>query len=133
MPIQPKTSKNSSLHDLDIMTLVMLITYLVSSTFEDIYLPGFCPWNCKTMASRVILSRINANLRAIFNKVSSRFEFQDWAKFSPLLHPIHLFLKNQVWKIKFDNLDFWPAKINFEIIVAGYTGSKNQIWNRLQI
>ena len=31
------------------------------------------------------------------------------------------FLKTQVWKLKFNKLDFWPAKINFEIDFAGYT------------
>ena len=41
---------------------------------------------------------------------------------------LYFFIENQVVNIKFDELDFYPTKINFEI---GYTGSKNQVQNTI--
>ena len=35
--------------------------------------------------------------------------------------------------MNFDELDFQSAKINSELVFAGYTGSKNQVLNRLKL
>jgi hypothetical protein len=56
------------------------------------------------------------------------------------LSPVDLYLifeksirKNQFGKINFNKLDFSLQKSILKFIFAGYTGSKNQVRNRLKI
>ena len=66
-------------------------------------------------------------------RVRSRFEFQIGHSNQNTTFTLLIctwFLKNRVCKIKLDELGSWSiSNLNF----AGYTGSKNQVWNRPKI
>ena len=68
------------------------------------------------------------NLQSSLNVLILLSDICFWGSLCPLLICTWI-MKNQVGKIKYDKLDFWSAKINFEIDFVGYTGSKNQVWN----
>ena len=72
------------------------------------------------------------------SKPRSSFSSQPKSEEANALYICTWFLKNQVWEIKFEkssstNWIFNLQKSISKLIFAGYTGSKNSVWNRLKI